>query len=420
MRGSILGPLFVLCSTALLMPHQSFRGVGRSHRTARANRRIASAANDEESGEDLNELDVLGLKDREAQILAELQSISAAKRSLLRERTLSIGIVGFGKFGQFLARRFLSQGHTVTALSRAPYSQEAKELGVPYFGGLAVSDDDDLAQEERGPWRFLAQEHLDVVVFAVSIVSFEQTIKSLPLHLLAIQPHGPRTHRAGTASGSGGVLLVDVLSVKEHPRAVLQQLAPPTCDVLCTHPMFGPESGSGSWQGLPFVYERVQGRCANRDCVERFLSIFETEGCKMEEMCAEEHDRDSANSQFATHLVGRLLEQLDLKSTRIDTKGFQRMLALKDTVADDSFDLFYGLYKYNPNSIDTLLLLRQALVGLEMKLVKLDKSDMGTVGWKLQADATRRTSKSNLGAAIPEDLILLGNLTSAASNGSLI
>ena len=140
----------------------------------------------------------------------------------------------------------------------------------------------------------------------------------------------------------------------------------------------------------------------------------------MEEMCAEEHDRDSANSQFATHLVGRLLEQLDLKSTRIDTKGFQRMLALKDTVADDSFDLFYGLYKYNPNSIDTLLLLRQALVGLEMKLVKLDKSDMGTVGWKLQADATRRTSKSNLGAAIPEDLILLGNLTSAASNGSLI
>jgi hypothetical protein len=111
----------------------------------------------------------------------------------------------------------------------------------------------------------------------------------------------------------------------------------------------------------------------------------------MEEMCEEEHDRDSANSQFATHLVGRLLEQLDLKSTRINTKGFERMLALKDTVSDDSFDLFYGLYKYNPNSIDTLLLLRQALVGLEMKLAKLDKSDMGTVGWKLQADEPRRS-----------------------------
>ena len=116
----------------------------------------------------------------------------------------------------------------------------------------------------------------------------------------------------------------------------------------------------------------------------------------MEEMCAEEHDRDSANSQFATHLVGRLLEQLDLKSTRIDTKGFERMLALKDTVANDSFDLFYGLYKYNPNSIDTLLLLRQSLVGLEMKLAKLDKSDMGTVGWKLKVESQQFKSDFDL------------------------
>jgi hypothetical protein len=52
-------------------------------------------------------------------------------------------------------------------------------------------------------------------------------------------------------------------------------------------------------------------------------------------------------------------------------------------VAGDSFDLFYGLYKYNPNSVDTLLLLRRALVDLEWRLKEMEQADMGTVGWKL-------------------------------------
>ena len=38
---------------------------------------------------------------------------------------------------------------------------------------------------------------------------------------------------------------------------MLNQL-PEDCDVLCTHPMFGPESGKFGWQGLPFLYEKVR------------------------------------------------------------------------------------------------------------------------------------------------------------------
>ncbi len=29
-------------------------------------------------------------------------------------------------------------------------------------------------------------------------------------------------------------------------------------DVLCTHPMFGPDSGAGSWAGLNLMFERVR------------------------------------------------------------------------------------------------------------------------------------------------------------------
>lgn len=305
------------------------------------------------------------LKAQEAELRDSLTRIMGEKAALLKAQPLSIGIVGFGKFGQFLARRFLQQGHQVSALSRSNWSPEAQSMGVNYYEGLGHIDDD--GQPAPDVEAFLSQADLDVIIFAVSILSFEETVAQLPLHLL---------------EGSG-VLFVDVLSVKLHPRAVLERAAPAGCDVVCTHPMFGPESGSRGWGGLPFVYEKV--RVLNPDRVERFLSIFETEGCEMVEMDSDDHDENAANSQFATHLVGRLLEQLDLAPTPIDTRGFQTMLALKDTVAGDSFDLFYGLYKYNPNSVETLLLLRKALVDLEWRLKEMESEDAGTPGWKIPA-----------------------------------
>jgi arogenate dehydrogenase (NADP+) len=38
-------------------------------------------------------------------------------------------------------------------------------------------------------------------------------------------------------------LFVDVLSVKEFPKRLLLRTLPPEVDILCTHPMFGPDSG---------------------------------------------------------------------------------------------------------------------------------------------------------------------------------
>ena len=88
-------------------------------------------------------------------------------------------------------------------------------------------------------------------------------------------------------------LFVDVLSVKEFPRQLMLGRLPPEFDILCTHPMFGPESGRESWEGLPFVFERV--RVAEdetrRQRVESFLQFFEREGCRMVDMCCLEHDR---------------------------------------------------------------------------------------------------------------------------------
>ena len=66
----------------------------------------------------------------------------------------------------------------------------------------------------------------------------------------------------------------DIVAVR---RAIVARL-PPEADVLCTHPMFGPESGRLGWQGLPMVYERV--RVANHERSERFLALFDADADK--------------------------------------------------------------------------------------------------------------------------------------------
>ena len=55
---------------------------------------------------------------------------------------LKIAIIGFGNFGQFLAKTFVRQGHRVLAHSRTDYSKIARRLGVTFF-----SDADDLCEE---------------------------------------------------------------------------------------------------------------------------------------------------------------------------------------------------------------------------------------------------------------------------------
>ena len=74
----------------------------------------------------------------------------------------------------------------------------------------------------------------------------------------------------------------------------------------------------------------------------------------------------------STHLVGRVLGAQGLSSTPIDTKGFESVLKLIKNTNADSFDLFYGLYKYNRNSGYTIGSLRGALDDVVGELLQRD------------------------------------------------
>ena len=332
------------------------------------------------------------LKQREAELSRLLTEVRIEKLSALRSRPLVIGIMGFGRFGQFMAKTFAKHGRVV-ATSRSDYTDIANNMGVTY---VPLSDLTSFLEEE-----------LDVIVLATSIVSFEGTLKNLATHLTKyIGKKGNEQKK--------GPLIVDVLSVKEHPRQMMLDLLPKECDIVCTHPMFGPDSAKNGWRGLNFVYERtrIDGvlldsmqlsdseaastndlddnvttfvekdensvvHIERMDRMERFLSIWEEEGCRMVQLTCRDHDAYAANSQFITHLMGRILgaNDLGLTSTPIDTRGFQSVMKLVDTTTTDSFDLFYGLYKYNQHSLETIIKLRNSMDKVVNQLREMEEKE---------------------------------------------
>jgi arogenate dehydrogenase (NADP+) len=280
---------------------------------------------------------VLGKSTKALDAAMSFDTEAKLKEKLNQSNKLVIGIVGFGNFGQFLASRFVKAGHTVIGTSRGDYTDAAEKMGATFYEDL---DD-------------FCEQHPDVVILSSSILSLDSVVRKLPVQRL-----------------KRSTLFVDVLSVKVFPKNLLLDVLPDEVDILCTHPMFGPDSGRGSWEGLNFMFEkvRVSDTEDRKERVETFLDFFRQEGCRMVEMTCEEHDRDAASTQFITHSVGRTLGAMNLKKTEIDTKGYESLLSLVENTANDSFDLYYGLFLYNPNATEELERLEKAFDQVKRKL----------------------------------------------------
>lgn len=63
-----------------------------------------------------------------------------------------------------------------------------------------------------------------------------------------------------------------------------------------------------------------------------------------------------------------MLAELNVDSTPINTKGYESLLGVVDTTCKDSFELYYGLFKYNPNAKIQLDKLEAALRNIRVQL----------------------------------------------------
>jgi arogenate dehydrogenase (NADP+), plant len=201
---------------------------------------------------------------------------------------------------------------------------------------------------------------LDVIVITVPVIQLEDDLATLP-------------HDAFR-----GKLVVEMGVLNSYPKSVLLRIFGnyPDVDILTSHAMLGPiqnadgspYAGTSSWDGRPFVYEKVRIAHDALRC-ERFLKIFEEARCRMVEMSAEQHDASIADAEFVTYLTGRLLvdKQL-LPPTPVASKEYAALCDVADMTANDSFDLFFGMYKYNDRAKEHMSKMRDNLAHLERQL----------------------------------------------------
>lgn len=218
----------------------------------------------------------------------------------------TLGLIGFGQFGQ-LAARHLADHFDVRVSDTAPGAKAAARAM-----GLAFRPVEEVARCE-------------VVVVAAPVRVMRQVFEEIAPHL---QP---------------GALVIDVGSVKTLPSQWMAQLLPAHVDLVATHPLFGPQSAKAGLQGLRMVVCPVRGE--RHECVARFAREL---GLTVTVTTAEEHDREMAYVQALTHLIGRSLVNLRIPDEQLKTPSYQHLLDLCALIGDDTFELFTAIQTLNP------------------------------------------------------------------------
>jgi chorismate mutase/prephenate dehydrogenase len=215
----------------------------------------------------------------------------------------SIGVVGgTAGMGAFLAEVFAREG--------IPVETMGKDRGAP-------------AEE-------VAARH-DLVIVAVPIADTLEVIARV----------GPRV--------APGACLADVTSLKRAPLEAMLLAAPPSVDVVGTHPMFGPRGADLDRQKVVLCRGRGERGFA------RVRRLFEGAGAETVEAGAAEHDAHMAVIQVLVHektmVVGSVLERLgaDLaRSLAFASPVYRAELAMVGRMFSQRAELYADILTGNP------------------------------------------------------------------------
>ncbi len=240
----------------------------------------------------------------------------------------SLSIVGFGTFGQFIAPH-LTPHFEVFVWNRTNYEEKANELNVKW------APLDEVLKK-------------DIIILCTNISFFE---------VFLIE---------NSAKFNSNALVIDVASVKLKPIELMLKHLPATCEIVGTHPLFGPQSGKNGIEGLNFVLCPV--RTTKSDCIEKFTS----EILKLNVILRtpEDHDKEMAYVQGLTHFIARALSAMDVKEYAMKTRAYERLLDVKNFLGGDSWDLFTSIENDNPFAKEVREKFKDKLTNLESKLKK--------------------------------------------------
>lgn len=163
-------------------------------------------------------------------------------------------------------------------------------------------------------------------------------------------------------------LVIDVASVKTKPLAVLRGVLPATCEILGTHPMFGPASiaKNGGLMGLKCVVCPVRIADERSQRITRFLD--RTLGLQVIHRTPEEHDKEMAYVQGLSHYIGRVMDEMKIPESELSTLAYDDLIDMKRIQGSDSWELFRSIMYENPYAEEVHQAFLAACRGLDEKL----------------------------------------------------
>ncbi len=221
-----------------------------------------------------------------------------------------IGMIGCGAFGRLILR------HLSPYFSFKVHDPALSQGTLP-AGNFEMCT---LAQAAR----------CDVVILATPVSTLDKLVSQIAGE---IQP---------------GALVIDVGSVKTKPARIMQERLPAHADILCTHPLFGPQSAKGSLKNLKIVLCPL--RCRNIKMISRFLS--HQLGLTVITTTPEAHDRELAVAQGITHLIAQVLLQMEPLPEAMTTVSFDLIKRAINMVRDDAPEVLHAIEQENPFARD--------------------------------------------------------------------
>ena len=218
-----------------------------------------------------------------------------------------LGLIGLGAFGQLIVKHL-----------------------SPYFDIYAC--DPSLSAK-----RFARRHNVTLcdlkLAAACPIIILATPIRTLKDLAIAIKPHLQK-----------GALVIDVGSVKMKPAQWLLETLPQDVQILCTHPLFGPQSAALGLNGLEIVLCPIRIRHLKPvlDFCRHSLKL------KVSVTTPQAHDQALAAVQGLTHMIAKVMSGLEPLPQNHTTRSYDLLREGLALVQGDSDELFMSIERDNP------------------------------------------------------------------------
>ncbi len=204
----------------------------------------------------------------------------------------TVGIIGFGSFGKFLAEK----------LSPIAKIKVYSSSGRP------------------SKWKASLDEVVkaDYLIPAIPLDAYDSMLNSIK-HMI-----GKRT------------VIIDVCSVKEEPMRLIKSILPGQLAVA-THPLFGPESAGRSMAGHTLV---LCPENSDKTELKKIEDLAVKLKLKVVKLSVTQHDKEMALIQGLTFFIAHSLKDLKLHEQHLSTPSFEKLLQLANLEKHHSYELF--------------------------------------------------------------------------------